>query len=358
MKREAKHLVTRAVNSLVLAIEHFNRPHDRGRQETVLILADHAFEMLLKSAILLKGGKIRKRKADNTLGFEGCINACLLDPKVRFLKNEEADTLRILNNLRDGAQHHFILLSEQQLYIAIQAAVTLFDDVLSRVFSKRLSDYAPLRVLPISTVPPKDFPGLMEEEVASIRGMLTAGSRRQTEARARLRTIALIDAAVRQDPRHPSDADLHAKLKQVAGEDWRKVFPGAASLALTSDGGGVPISLRITKTDGIPIRLVKEGDQSATAVAVRKIDNLSFYNLSSTTIAKEVGLSAPKLLAVVRFLKLQDDEDCFKVFQLGKSSFKRYSPKAVAKIREALPALDMARVWEQHGGSMSRRAAG
>ena len=356
MKREAKHLLTRAVDSLVLAIEHFNRPHDRGRQETVLILADHAFEMLLKSAILLRGGKIRKRKADNTLGFEGCVNACLLDPNVRFLKNEEADTLRILNNLRDGAQHHFILLSEQQLYLAIQAAVTLFDDVLSRVFSKRLSDYVPLRVLPISTVPPKDFPGLMEEEVASIRGMLTAGSRRRTEARARLRTIALIDAAVRQDPRHPSDADLHGQLKQIANQDWRKVFPGAASLTLTSDGGGRPINLRITKTDGIPVHLVKDGDQSVAVVAVRKTDLLSYYNLSTTAVAKQVGLTPPKMLAVVRFLKLQEDEDCFKVFQLGKSTFKRYSPKAVAKIQEALPALDMNKVWGQFGGSMSHRA--
>ena len=114
MKREAKHLLTRAVDSLVLSIEHFNRPHDRGRTETVLILGDHAFEMLLKAAITHRGGKIRKRKAPNTLGFEGCLNACILDPKVKFLKNEEADTLRILNGLRDGAQHHFILVSERQ----------------------------------------------------------------------------------------------------------------------------------------------------------------------------------------------------------------------------------------------------
>lgn len=356
MKREAKHLITRAINSLVLAIEHFNRPHDRGRPETVLILTDHAFEMLLKSAILFKGGRIRKRKADNTLGFEGCINVCLLDPKVKFLKNEEADTLRILNNLRDGAQHHFILLSEQQLYLSIQAAVTLFDEILGRVFGHHLSDHVPLRVLPISTTPPRDFPAMMDEEIASIRGLFTAGSRRRTEARARLRTIALIDAAVRQDPRHPSDAELHEKLKQIAGEDWKRVFPGAASLNLSSDGGGVPVSLRITKSDGIPVHLVREGDQSAAVVAVKKIDALSFYKLSLTTLAKETSLSPPKTLAVVRFLKLQEDEESFKVFQIGKSVFPRYSPKAVSRIKEALPGLDMTKIWQQFG-SMRRRVA-
>ena len=355
MTREAKHLLTRAVNSLVLAIEHFNRPHDRGRQEAVLILTDHAFEMLLKSAILFKGGRIRKRRADNTLGFEGCVNACLLDPKVKFLKNEEADTLRIVNNLRDGAQHHFVLLSEQQLYMSIQAAVTLFDDVLSRVFNKRLSDQLPLRVLPISTTPPKDFPTVMDEEVASIRGLLTDGSRRRTEARARLRAIALIDAAVRQDPRHPSDAELHDKLRQLPSEDWRKIFPGAASLTFRTDGGGTPISLRLTKTDGIPVRLVKEDDASATTIAVKRVDALSFYSLSSTAVAKEVGLSPPRALAVVRFLKLQEDEECFKVFQIGKMTIRRYSPTAVSKIRAALPGLDLAKVWEQFG-SLRRKA--
>lgn len=355
MRRETKHLFTRAVDSLVLAVEHFNRPHDRGRAEAVLILSDHAFEMLLKAAIIQRGGKIRKRKAPNTLGFEGCVNACLLDPKVKFLKNEEADALRILNNLRDGAQHHFILISEQQLYLVLQAAVTLFDEVLVRVFSRRLTDFVPQRVLPISTSPALDFPSMMDQEVALIRGMLGSGSRRRSEARAKLRTLALIDGAMRQDPRHPSDADLNEKLGELGAKDWKTVFPGAASLGITSDDGGTSINLRITRTDGIPIHLVPEGDPSAAVVGVRKIDILSFYNLSSTALATDLGISPPRMLAVVRYLKLQQDEESFKEFQIGKSVFRRYSPRALQRIREALPGLDMVRVWEQFGGSMRKK---
>jgi hypothetical protein len=357
MRREAKHLLTRGVDSLVLAIEHFNRPHDRGRTEAVLILADHAFELLLKAAIVHKGGRIRRRKDPNTMGFEGCVNACLLDPKVKFLKNEEADTLRILNNLRDGAQHHFIIVSEQQLYTVIQAAVTLFDDLLSRVFLRRLADHVPQRVLPISTLPPKDFPSLMDEEIASIRAAFSKGTRRRADARARLRTIALIDGALRQDPRHPTDAELHAKLADLNSGDWRKVFRGAAALTISADGGGRPISLRLTKTDGIAVHLVKEGDPSATVTAVKKVDALSFYNLNLTAVAAEVALSPPRSLAVVRFLKLQDDEECFKEFRIGKSVFHRYSPTAVTRIREALPGLDMAKVWTQFGPMRHRVVA-
>jgi len=351
MRREAKHLFTRSLDSLVLSVEHFNRPHDRGRPEAVLILLDHALELVLKSAILYKGGRIRKRGAATTLGFEGCINACLLDPKVKFLKPEEADTLRIVNNLRDGAQHHFIVLSEQHLYLTVQSGVTLFDDILARVFSRKLADFVPQRVLPISTMAPKDFPTMMEEEVSKIRGLLVSGSRRRTDARARLRTIALIDGAMRQDPRQPSDAELHEKLRQLTTTDWKAIFPGAAALRLSSDGGGQPISLRLTKTDGIPVHLVSEGEQSATVVAIKKVDALSFYNQSLTSLAKSAGLSASRALSVIRFLKLQEDEECFKEFQIGKSTFKRYSAKALARIKEALPGLDMDKVWEQSGMS-------
>ena len=51
VKRDVSELKKRAINSLVLGIELFNRPHDDGRAEGVLILLHHAFEMLLKAVI-------------------------------------------------------------------------------------------------------------------------------------------------------------------------------------------------------------------------------------------------------------------------------------------------------------------
>jgi len=58
MKREVKLLRKKAVESLLLCIEHFNRPSDVGRADAVLILLDHSFEMLLKACILHRGGRI------------------------------------------------------------------------------------------------------------------------------------------------------------------------------------------------------------------------------------------------------------------------------------------------------------
>ncbi len=39
MRKECKTLHAKAVDSLVLAVDHFNRAWDRGRTEAVLILA-------------------------------------------------------------------------------------------------------------------------------------------------------------------------------------------------------------------------------------------------------------------------------------------------------------------------------
>lgn len=63
MKREAKLLLDKACDALVLSIELFNRPTDRGRTSGTLIQLDHSFEMLMKAAILHRGGRIREKRA-------------------------------------------------------------------------------------------------------------------------------------------------------------------------------------------------------------------------------------------------------------------------------------------------------
>ena len=96
------------MDSLLLAIEHFNRPFDRGRVHSVLI----SFEMLLKAAILHKGGKIRNRRAKQTIGFDACVTEGFGNREIRFLKNEQVISLQTINALRDAAQHYLIDVPE------------------------------------------------------------------------------------------------------------------------------------------------------------------------------------------------------------------------------------------------------
>jgi hypothetical protein len=48
---------------------------------------------------------------------------------------------------------------------------------------------------------------------------------------------------------------------------------------------------------------------------------------------------------VVQELDLQNDENCFKAFQVGSQHHKRYSQKAIERIKEALPSLKLEEIW-------------
>ena len=51
------------------------------------MLLDHAFEMLFKAIILHRGGRIRERRSEQTIGFEMHVYAKgLSDAQVKFLE--------------------------------------------------------------------------------------------------------------------------------------------------------------------------------------------------------------------------------------------------------------------------------
>ena len=148
MNRESKLLLSKACDSLITCVEFFNRPSDRGRSTSSLILLDHSFEMLLKAAILHRGGRVRERRAKQTIGFDACVRRALSDANIKFLNDEQALLLQCINGLRDAAQHHLLDISEAQLYMQAQSGVTLFRDLLKSVFDESLYDLMPARVLP------------------------------------------------------------------------------------------------------------------------------------------------------------------------------------------------------------------
>lgn len=349
MRLEARLLRNKATSSLLLAIEHFNRPSDLGRTEAVLIFLDHSFEMLLKACILHKGGRIREKRAKQTMGFDACVRKALTDGSIRFLNDSQVLTLQSINGLRDAAHHHLVEVPEQQLYLHSQAGVTLFADLLKSVFKENLATYLPERVLPITSNPPKELAMMIDDELKFIRSLLKPGVRRHVEARARVRALAIVEGATQGEHLQPSDGDLDKVLSQInAGKKGDAVFPGLASLTLSVEGEGIPFSIRFTKKEGMPIHIVPVGTPDAAVVAVKRVAELEFYSLGLTDVAHRVGLSPPKTTAVIRHLNLQANLDYFKEFIVGKTHHARYSPKAVDRINNELPSLDLTEIWQSY----------
>jgi hypothetical protein len=123
--------------------------------------------MLLKAALVQRGVSVFDKKQGRSEGFDRCLNLAANDSIIK-LSEDEAGTLRTIDAMRDDEQHWFNEVGEQLLYVHTRAGVTLFDELLQRVFGERLADQMPARVLPISTDPPRDLDVLIDEEFSQI----------------------------------------------------------------------------------------------------------------------------------------------------------------------------------------------
>jgi len=335
MKIKTKQFLERAINSLLLSIELFNRPYESGRTESVLINLDHAFEMLMKAVIYDKTRKIRDRGQKYNYGFKKCVN--VLKDTLHIIDENRAMTLKTINDLRDNAMHHIISLSEEALYFHSQAAVTLFDDLLKDQFGKPLSDYLPERVLPISTHPPADINLFFDEEFSQIQELVAPGKRKKAEAIAKLRPLIVLENNIAGKEMLTTDYEIGKVVKELrTDKSWRDLFPGIASLQLDSAGTGLTYSLRLTKSEGLPVRSLKEGEDCSQAVAYKEVNLLDRYSLGVWDVADKMGTTRPKTLALVEHLKIKSNEEFFKEFSIGKTQHKRYSPKVLEFLREKI----------------------
>jgi hypothetical protein len=351
LRRDTRRFKRRAINSLLLAIEMFNRPHEAGRTEAVLMLLQHAFEMCLKAAIYEKRRAISDSRASISFGFDKCLGIARSD--LRILNEEQAQTLSILDGLRDCATHNLIDITEQALYVHTQAAVTLFNQVLSSAFGEHLADYLPSRILPISTSPPQDMLAFLDSEFTQIQELLRPGKRHQSEARGRLRHLMIMDSNLSGEARQPTERGIDRIIRRARGGDtWQAIFPGVAGVRLDTQRQGPTVSIRFTRQpEAAPVRIVKEGTPDFDeATLVREVNLLDRYSMNLSALAGNLGLTSPRTLALIRYLGLQTDDDCYMEFRMAKSSvYKRYSPEALRRLRAALDKVDMDKVWQQCG---------
>lgn len=347
LKQEARVLKRKSLSSLTAATTAFNSPVDEGRVTLVLLTLQHSFEMLLKAALVQNGVSVFDKKLGRSLGFEKCVNLAEGDSVIKLTK-DEAGTLRTVDAMRDDEQHWFNEVSEQLLYVHARAAVTLFDEILQRVFGEHLADHLPGRVLPISTDPPRDLDLLIDEEYSQIAALLQPGRRARHEARARIRTLLAMEAHVTPETQ-VSTKDVDRVEKGIRGGQPRDaVFPRLNDVTTAVDGEGATVRVHITKKDGPPVRYV--ADEDVPAAAIREVDLDRKFYLSATELAQKLGLTPPRSLALRRHLGIDDDPRAHYVFEMGSQKHPRYSDAAVRQMKDALKSvdMDMDMVWDGH----------
>jgi hypothetical protein len=222
--RDARLLKGKALASLRRSARAVNDFDDDGRMSTVLLHLQHAFEMLLKAALVEKNVQVFDKRLGRSIGFEKCVS---VGAEKLQLDAEQRGLLRAIDALRDDEQHFLGELNEGLLYLHVRGGVTLFADVLERQFGEKLAEHLPGRVLPISTDPPGDFDVLLDEQYTQIASLLRPGKRRRTEARAQIRALLAMEAHVVEDVL-VTEKDVNRVEKAIkSGRARREVFSTA-----------------------------------------------------------------------------------------------------------------------------------
>ena len=94
MKKEVRQLREKAINALVLSIDHSTGPGIAAGRRPYSSCWITRSRWLLKAAIRQRLGKIRKAREKQTIGFDACVRKGLTDAKLKFLTNEQALTLQ------------------------------------------------------------------------------------------------------------------------------------------------------------------------------------------------------------------------------------------------------------------------
>lgn len=304
--------------------------------------------MLLQSVIYQNRGTIHEPKSNITYRFDKCLAVARSD--LGILTEDAVINLTILYGYRDCAMHHLLYMSEECLYINAQSAVSIFDEILQKSFDERLADHLPSRILPISTNPPTEMNLFIDSEFTQIHKLIAPNRRKRSEARARLRPFLIMESVLSGQINQPTNIQISKIIdKLIKGQSWQSIFPGVTTLRLDTSGHGLTYSARFTReAEAPPVRIVRENDQVEGPTLVREINLLDRYSMGRYDIADKLGIGKNKALALMYYLRIQEDPDCFHEFRHKSMRFKGYSLVALNKMKEALSSLDLDKIYQDY----------
>ncbi len=189
-----------------------------------------------------------------------------------------------------------------------------------------------------------------------IADLLTPGRRQRDEARARIRSLLAMEAVVHEGV-EISETDINRIEKAIKdGKAFGEVFPRLNTVGTETNGEGPTITVHFTKKQGAPVQFIA-GDDPAGAAAVREVDLNKKFHMRASDLARKLGLTEPRSLALRRQLEIDEDAACCHVFEYGNMKIPCFSDNARNKMKLAIDGgIDMNDVWLKHGPGRKKKA--
>lgn len=361
MRRQSALYLDSSVDSIILAIELYNRPSPVGRAHAVPILLGHAFELLLKSVIFQRRGSVRDKGDELTYSLSRCIAIAADD--IQVITKDERAVLATIKQDRDAAAHDTIAMSEAMLLLRMKMSIGLIRRLLRDEFEVDLASRMPSRTFPVSVDPPQDLSQMVADELTSVRKLLAPNTRRGPEARAYLRPLLSLDAAAtgRTDP--PTESEVgRAERKLREGTDWRLVLPGLATMSIAPVEPGQDareVVLRVGKdADALPVRRAHPEEE---ALAYRSVDPFVEFGGKLTEFGQKLGITRQQGYALIAHLALKEDDRAYfcRRTKNGNIQYQGLGARAYELGRRALESgIDVAELTRQYNTSLRTGGSG
>lgn len=340
-RKTVNRLKGKAVDALLLSVELFNRASDRGRYSAVIIHLDHGLEMLLKAALLDRGGDLHGSNGNTTIDFNSCVRKCATGLKSPILNPADTKALLGFHAIRCEEQHFLSDQNEGFLYEMVRIGVKSFADLWERAFGEKIDTLLPDRVIPLATRPGMDIVSLFLSDIARMQDLIVAGSSKKAHAYEIMHKWAVMHSASNGtllDGPLGSQALSWFESAIISNTGISDIVVGLGGSELSSDEVRDRIALHLTRSDGVPIRIVDD-ESSDSLLAVREINELDRYPFGTTAIVERMQRSIPEFqqhdvrVAVAR-LNLKDDPQMFKLIKINKQKIPRYSQRAAKSIAD------------------------
>lgn len=239
-------LLGNARAAVLAAVEIYNKPLFKYRDECVVILLLNGWELLLKATLSKNGQSIfypKKRKQPHrTLSWQDALARAerFFPGNVGYLPVRR--NLEMLGTYRDKAVHFYNAKGFSTLVYALaQTCIVNFRDYLDSVFGQRLEDEISWQLLPLGIRPPVDVVSYISR---------TSGNKM---TRAVLQFLSELNSAVDE-------------LKEAGEDTGRLLTVFKVKLESVKKIGDADVTVGVTKADGMlgPLVVVRTQDPNIT----------------------------------------------------------------------------------------------